>query len=123
MANSNFKLTSEQVQQDDKDPVVVFYLRGWLDAQSEETFFSAVQEAYNQGTRNLIVHLEEVQILTSAGIRTLQKIYKLLLSESSSGLRLCSASPQVYHVLALTGFLQSSPMYETLQAALKSYKA
>lgn len=121
MANSDFKISSEQIQHQDK-PVTVFYLRGWLDAQSEGKLFEAAQEAHTQGVRYLVVNLEDIQMLTSAGIRALQKIYKLYLASETSGMRLCSAPPQVYHALAITGFLQTSPMYENQKAALASYE-
>lgn len=123
MTNSDFRLTSELVKQDGKSPVTIFYLRGWLDAQSEDKLLTAAQEAHSQGARKIVFHLEDVQILTSAGIRILQKIYRLLTPDAKiSGMRLCNAPPQVYHALSLTGFLQTVPMYESLKAALDSYE-
>lgn len=121
MTSSDFKITKEEIQQQDK-PVTVFYMRGWLDAQSEAGLFSAAEEAHAQGVRYLVLNLEDIQMLTSAGIRALQRVYKLFLSPDMSGMRLCSAPPQVYHALAITGFLQTAPMYENLQAALTSYE-
>ena len=121
MANPDFKVTSEQIQHQDNS-VTVFHMRGWLDAQSESRLYTAAQEAHNQGVRFLVLNLEDIQMLTSAGIRVLQKVYNLFLSSDSSGMRLCSAPPQVYHALAITGFLQTAPMYENLQAALTSYE-
>ena len=120
MANPDFKITSEQIHQQER-PVTIFHMRGWLDAQSDAGLLSAAQEAYTQGVRYLVLNFEDIQMLTSAGIRTLQKIYKLYLSPETSGLKICSAPPQVYHALAVTGFLQTVPMYENLQAALTSY--
>lgn len=121
MANSDFKLTSEQIQHEDM-PVTVFHLRGWLDAQSETSLFNAAEEAHHQGAHHLVLNLEEIQMLTSAGIRAIQKVYKLFQLSETSGMRLCNAPPQVYHALAITGFLQTVPMYENLKAALSSYK-
>lgn len=121
MANPDFKITSEHIQHQER-PVTVFHMRGWLDAQSEGNLFDAAQAAQTQGARYLVLNFEDIQMLTSAGIRALQRIYKLFHSAESSGLRLCSAPPQVYHALAVTGFLQTVPMYESLQAALTSYE-
>lgn len=125
MATSDFKVTVEQIQQSGKEPVTVFYLRGWLDAQSETGFLSAVQEAHTQGSQKIVIHMEELAMLTSAGIRILQKIHKLF-SSSETGtqpvMRLCSAPPQVYHALSLTGFLHTAPMYENLQSAIASFE-
>ncbi len=126
MATSDFKVTTEQIQQEGKEPITVFYLRGWLDAQSEDSFLSAAQEAHTQGTHKIIIQMEELAMLTSAGIRILQKIHKLY-STSESGtqpviMTLCSAQPQVYHALSLTGFLHTAPMYENLQSAIASFE-
>jgi anti-anti-sigma factor len=124
MPNMDFKLTSEQIRREGKETVTVFTVRGWLDAQSEGALVAAAQEAHAQGARNLILNLEDVNTLTSAGIRALQKTYRLFNPSEhtvhTSHMRLCNAPPQVYHVLSLTGFLQSCPNYETLQAALNS---
>lgn len=126
MASSDFKITTEQIQRPDKNSVTVFHLRGWLDAQSESSLVTAAQEAHTQGVRYLILNLEDINTLTSAGIRGLQKVYKLFTDSNPNDkvhLKLCNAPPQVYHVLALTGFLQTMPMYETLKAALTSYES
>lgn len=120
--NADFKITSEQIEQQGKKTVTVFHLSGWLDAQSEGKLLSAALEAQSGGTQHLILSLEEVDMLTSTGIRAILSIQKLFtLSDDASGIRLCNAPPNVYHVLKLTGFLKSMPVYESLQAALESY--
>lgn len=122
--NSDFRITSEQIQQQGKPITTVFIVRGWLDAQSEENLVTAAQEVFNAGTRYLIVNLEDVNMLTSIGIRALQKVNKLFTPQdnnSSIGLRLCNASPNVYEVLKITGFLKLLPVYESLEAALESF--
>ena len=122
--NSDFKITSEQIQQG-KNSVTIFNLRGWLDAQSEEILFLATQEAQSQGTLHLILNLEDINMITSRGIRAFQRIQKLYTTQDahtdSSGIRLCNAQPNVYNVLKLSGFLPTLPVYESLQAALESY--
>lgn len=123
MASSDFKIEREETARKEGVPVTVFRLRGWLDAQSETSLLAAAQQAYDSGVRHLIINFEDVSILTSAGIRAVQKIYRLFLNAEAQtgGLRICSAPPQVYHPLAVTGFLQTLPMYETQPAALASY--
>lgn len=124
MANSEFKVTTEHIQRQDKQSVTIFYLQGWLDAQSENNLLTAAQDAHTNGTRYLVIHMEDLSMLTSAGIRALQKMYKLFSSgtdEETPNMKLCSAPPQVYHALSVTGFLRSVPMYENLQSALKSF--
>jgi anti-anti-sigma factor len=122
---TTLKITKEQVQ--GSVPVMVFHLRGWLDAQSEEDLLAAARTAYDEGARFLLIDLAEVDTLTSAGMRAMQKVYKIFTPVEEhfkvSRVKLCNAPPQVYHVLGITGFLQNIPNYETQQAAVDSFKA
>lgn len=107
-------------------PVTVLHLRGWLDAQSEEMLLAAARDSYTAGARFLLIDLADVDTLTSAGMRAIQKVYKLFTAEEEhfkvARVKLCNAPPQVYHVLGVTGFLQNIPNYETLQSALDSFR-
>jgi anti-anti-sigma factor len=118
------KITKEEIVRN--VPVTVLHLRGWLDAQSEESLLAAARDAYESGARFLLIDLAEVDTLTSAGMRAMQKVYRLFTAEGEdfkvARVKLCNAPPQVYHVLGVTGFLQNIPNYETQQAALDSFK-
>ncbi len=122
--DSALKITKEQ--QIGHVPVTVLHLRGWLDAQSEEVLLAAARDAYSAGARFILIDLAEVDTLTSAGMRAMQKVYKLFTAEEEhfkiARVKLCNAPPQVYHVLGITGFLQNIPNYETLQSAMDSFK-
>ena len=122
---SDLKNSSEQVQ--GAVPITVFHLRGWLDAQSESDFVKWADEAYENGTRYLLLDLSELDTLTSAGMRAIQKVYKQFTPEGADKenphLKLSSAPPTVYHALKMAGFLLSIPMYESVQSALDSFKA
>jgi anti-anti-sigma factor len=121
--NSDFRISSEQMQAD--LPVTVFHLRGWLDAQSEEELLAAARTAHDDGARYLLVDMHELDTLTSAGMRALQKVYQIFTPKGDhfkvAHLKLCNAPPQIYNVLGITGFLQNIPMYESMEAALQSF--
>jgi anti-anti-sigma factor len=123
MMNSDLKISSEQTQAD--VPVTVFRLRGWLDAQSEDQLLEAARTSYDDGTRYLLIDMSELDTLTSAGMRALQKVYQIFTPREDqfrmAHLKLCSAPPQIYNVLGITGFLQNIPMYESQDAALQSF--
>jgi len=122
---SDLKNTVEQVQ--GAVPVTIFHLRGWLDAQGEEQFVKWASEAYKNGTRYLLLDFGELDTLTSAGMRAVQKVYKLYTPAGTpkevAYLKMASAPPQVYHALKVTGFLQTIPMYESVQSAVDAFKA
>ena len=117
------KITKEQVQ--GKVHVTVLHLRGWLDAQSEELLLGSARDSYDEGTRYLLIDLAHVETLTSAGMRAMQKVYKLYTPAEEqykvARVKLCNAPPQIYHILGITGFLQNIPNYESMQAGIDSF--
>lgn len=121
--NSEFKITSEQIQV--SVPVTVFHISGWLDAQSEIQLLETAQLAHNEGARYLLVDMKDLDTLTSAGMRALQKVYQLYTPKDEAAkvahIKLCNAPPQIYNVLSITGFLQNIAMYESLGSALDSF--
>jgi anti-anti-sigma factor len=121
--NSDLRISTEELQAD--VPVTVFRLRGWLDAQSEEQLLEAARNAYDGGARYLLIDMSDLDTLTSAGMRALQKVYQIFTPKQDqfkvAHLKLCNAPPQIYNVLGITGFLQNIPMYESQGAALQSF--
>ena len=121
--DSDLKITSEQVQA--SVPVTVFYLRGWLDSQSEEQLLETARLAHDEGARYLLINMSDLDTLTSAGMRALQKVYQIFTPKDDhfkvAHLKLCNAPPQIYNVLGITGFLQNIPMYESMDTALDSF--
>ena len=121
--NSDLRISSEQMQAE--VPVTILQLRGWLDAQSEEQLLEAARSSYEGGARYLLIDLSELDTLTSAGMRALQKVYQIFTPKEDhfkiAHLKLCNAPPQIYNVLGITGFLQNIPMYESRESALQSF--
>ncbi len=121
--NSDLKISSEQVQAE--VPVTVFRIQGWLDAQSEEQLLEAARTSYDNGARYLLIDMSDLDTLTSAGMRALQKVYQIFTPKEDrfkvAHLKLCNAPPQIYNVLGITGFLHNIPMYESTDAALQTF--
>jgi anti-anti-sigma factor len=121
--NSDLKIVSEQMQA--SVPVTVLYLRGWLDSQSEEQLLETARLAHDEGARYLLINMSDLDTLTSAGMRALQKVYQIFTPKEDhfkvAHLKLCNAPPQIYNVLGITGFLQNIPMYESMDTALESF--
>jgi anti-anti-sigma factor len=121
--NSDLTITKEELQAE--VPVTVFRLRGWLDAQSEEQLLEAARTSHDEGARFLLIDMSDLDTLTSAGMRALQKVYQIYTPAEDrfkvAHLKLCNAPPQIYNVLGITGFLQNIPMYESTDAALQTF--
>ena len=121
--NSDLKISSEEVQAG--VPVSIFHLRGWLDAQGEGLLLEEARKASDAGAHYLLIDMSDVDTLTSAGMRALQKVYLIFTPKEDqlkvAHLKLCNAPPQIYNVLGVTGFLHQIPMYESIDAALESF--
>jgi anti-anti-sigma factor len=121
--NSDLKILSEEVLVD--VPITVFHLSGWLDAQGELTLLETARTAHDGGSQYLLIDMNDLDTLTSAGMRALQKVYLMFTPRENqprvAHLKLCNAPPQIYNVLGVTGFLQQIPMYESLEAALETF--
>ena len=121
--NSDLRISIDQAQAD--VPVTIFHLRGWLDAQSEDQLLEAARTSHDGGARYLLIDMSELDTLTSAGMRALQKVYQIYTPKEDqfriAHLKLCNAPPQIYNVLGITGFLQNIPMYESTDAAIQSF--
>lgn len=123
--NSDLKITSEQKEA--RVPVTILHIGGWLDAQSEAQFLETARLAYDEGARYLLIDMHDLDTLTSAGMRAIQKVYQMFTPKDvqikAAHLKLCNAPPQIYNVLGITGFLQNIPMYESMDSALESFGA
>jgi anti-anti-sigma factor len=75
--------------------------KGSIDTRSSTDLERKVDELFQKGTRLYVFDLAGVEVITSAGIRVLLKLTKLL---GGSGLALCSLNEQVATVLDIAGF-------------------
>ena len=117
-----FKVVKEVPQ--GKPTVAVLKLRGWLDAQGEALLVEAVRKAKAEGAASVLLDLKDVSLITSAGIRAIQKSFAIMTPRGGTvlgRLKLCNAAPTVYEVLSVTGMLVSVPMYESADIAIDSF--
>ena len=122
---ADFKITREQPE--GKANIVVFHMAGWLDGQSEKQLVDAIQKAKDEGAQYVLLDLRDMDTITSAGIRAMQKSYQIITPREDAykipHLKLCNAPAQIYQVLGITGFLVNVPMYESMEDAIDSFGA
>ena len=118
-----FQLTQEKPEGNPQ--IVVFHLAGWLDAQNEGRLVEAVQKAVAAGAAYVLLDLRDLDTITSAGIRAIQKSFQILTPKGTDQqirrLKLCNASPRIYEVLNVTGLLTQVPVYESQDIAVNSF--
>ena len=58
-------------------PVVIFHLAGRLDALTQQMLLDTARSEQASGTRFLLMDLQGLEMITSAGLAALHNIYKL----------------------------------------------
>jgi len=131
---SDLTIKTEQLQ--GSTTVVVFHLTGHLHGPTEKELTQKVEEAYEQGTRHVLLNLTELEVLSSAGLRAVQSIFKLLTPPEdaeamrtmdgepykSPFMKLVCPNPQIYYILSITGFLQNIPLFNNMEDASASFQ-
>ncbi len=116
--------------------ITVLYFEGRLDGQTEPLAVENARAVLDAGARFLLIDLQGVDMVTSAGLRALHTIYEIFTpyqeaqvwhvehpdeTFKSPYFKLARASSQVHYVLSIAGFLQNISMYPDLQGALDSF--
>jgi anti-anti-sigma factor len=122
-----------------RKPITVFRIRGEINVTSYLQLEQQAREAHAAGTRDLILDLTEVPYVSSAGIRALDNIFKLLRTDApeesseamrqglrdgtfkSPHLKLVNLSPRVLDALTIAGVDMLLEMHRTLPDAIESF--
>jgi hypothetical protein len=121
-------------------PVTVFRIEGRINMSNTEELQNLAQQYYQDGMQNLVLDLQEVPSLTSAALRTILSIYKMLTIEEPSDsseefgvssaagnrpksdhLKLANPSDYVLKVLQTAGFDRYLEIYDSVPDAIASY--
>jgi anti-anti-sigma factor len=120
-------------------PVTVFHIKGDVDTNTYEQLQTQARQAFESGTRNLLLDLAEVPYVSSAGIRAINNIFNLLRGDApneseeamrqglrdgtfkSPHLKLLNTNAQVTKVLTTAGVDMFIEMHRDLQTAIASF--
>lgn len=101
-------------------PVTILHISGDLDSKSYPDLESKAGEIIAGGARNILLDLQGVQFMGSAGLRAMHGI-STQLKNSGGQLKLLNPSDPVARVLKTLGFDQFFDIHATRDAALKSF--
>jgi anti-anti-sigma factor len=117
----------------------VFHVSGEVNVNSYEDLQRQARDAYDAGTRDLVIDLANVGYVSSAGIRAITAIFRMLRSDTpqeapaamqkglsdgtfkSPHLKLAAPQPNVSEVLKLAGVDMFLEIHPTVAAAIASY--
>jgi anti-anti-sigma factor len=126
-----------------QEQVTIMHLMGDMDASNYTFAIDKAQEAYNEGSRQLILDLEKVSYVSSAGLmalHTIARIYSGQMTQTRDGgrpifrsinpqqdtsvkkyVKLLNPQPAVEQVLEVVGLKQFLEIYTDLDTAVKSF--
>ena len=131
MSDLNISVSQEQAA----FPVTVLHASGHLHGETERQLIDAARQAYDAGSKYLLLDLAGLDVLTSAGLRAIQLIFKLFTPKSdveminqhdeepykSPYFKIVCPSPEVYYVLNISGFVQNILIYNSMEEAVASF--
>jgi anti-anti-sigma factor len=122
-----------------RKPVTVFRIQGEINIASYQQLEEKAREAQAAGMRDLILDLGNVTYVSSAGIRALDNIFKLLRTDApeesseamrqglrdgtfkSPHLKLLNPTPRVLEALTIAGVDMLLEVHHNLQDAVASF--
>jgi anti-anti-sigma factor len=99
----------------------VFSIRGRMDALSAPEVEAKLNPWFEQNGKTLIIDLEDLDYISSAGLRVLLSAAKKMKARGGV-LFLARLQEGVKQVFEISGFSAIIPIYETVEAALEAAK-
>lgn len=104
----------------DADKISVLNIQGFLDAHTAPDFEGELQKLIKEQRYNIIVNLDGLQYISSAGLGVFMGVIEDL-RENGGDLKICCASPKVFKVFDLLGFPSLYEFYEGEELAVKKF--
>jgi anti-sigma B factor antagonist len=109
-------------QRQGRVPVTVFHIQDRINLGNYKLMEDAAREAYENGTRDLVIDLSASESLTSIGVRALVIIHKMLSAEGGNHLKLAGPIPSIREMLGIAGITQFIEIYDTVDEAVASFQ-
>lgn len=131
----DIEISHEQGQK----PVTIFRIRGEINIASYQQLEQQAREAQAAGTRDLLLDLADVTYISSAGIRAIDNLFKLLRTDApeessdamrrglrdgtfkSPHLKLLNPNPRVLEALTIAGVDMLLEIHHNRQDAIASF--
>lgn len=109
-----------EITEKQENDIQIFTLAGRLDSKTSLGFEEKVIGAIDNGTDKIVVDFEELDYISSAGLRVLNKAAKKL-RQTQGKIILCNLKDYVREVFEIAGFDTFLPIVASLDNALKEF--
>lgn len=104
-----------------KVPVTIFHLQDRVNLGNYKELEASAREAYDNGTRDLVIDLSDSDSLTSIGIRALVVIHKMMSTETGKHFKLAGVSKPIQEMLEVAGITQFIEIHDTVDEAVAAF--
>ena len=109
-----------QMIEEKVDDIYIYKLSGRLDSNTSIAFEEKIMQTIEGGSNHVIVDFENIEFLSSAGLRALLNITKDL-NRRAGKIVLCSMAEYVREVFAISGFDTIMTIVSSLDGAIKEF--
>lgn len=119
MSDLNIKVS----QMEGNVPVTVLHVSGDIDANSHQELDAKAEEIIDGGARHILLDLTDNSYMSSAGFRSMHKIYTALQAgnDATSCLKLLKPSDEVKRLMKTMGFDAHFTSYDELSEAVSAF--
>ena len=100
--------------------IIIFKLKGNLNSNTSPELEDKIFEAIKNESKNMILDFEDLDYISSAGLRVIMKTAKNL-KQSEGMIVLCSMQDYVKEVFEIAGFDAYLPIVSTMDDALNQF--
>ena len=109
-----------KINQEIQDDIKIFRLKGRLDSNTSTEFEDKLFQAISDGSKKIIVDFENLDYISSAGLRLVIKANKALLREDGR-LILCTMQNYIREIFITTRIDNFVLILDTMEQALKAF--
>jgi len=109
-----------EVFRKDVENVRILNIQGFLDAHTAPNFETELQKLINENSFNIIVNLDGLQYISSAGLGVFMGVIEDI-RNNGGDLKICCAAPKVFKVFDLLGFPSLYEFYDSEDQAVSKF--
>ena len=106
-----------EIIENQKEGISIFKLNGRLDSNTSPALEKKLVSAIENGTRSMVIDFENLDYISSAGLRIILKTAKDL-KRTEGNIVLCAMQDYVREVFEIAGFDTFLPIFSTVDEAL-----
>lgn len=111
-----------KIKTENRENVAVVSVSGMIDASNHQEFLATVINLIEKGTRQIVFNLQELEYMSSAGIRALIQIERNL-AHIHGSMVFCCLTPFIQEVFEIAGLTSDFLIYPDDEMACASFSS